>query len=522
MLSYRPLRTASVAAILLAVVLAQPTPAAAQAEGATCPTNGYTAAATAATGGQNLICSSGDWAYVPYQFGNSTATCGSTVAGTVRWTGSAFQGCNGSTWGSLATSSSAPLSSLISATTTNSFDNSNFAQTWTWNSLSTQTAFTISSSSALTGGTLLSLQATSASATSTGDVLSISDSTTGTGYGVYASMTATGNTGTAIYATNSGATNTGYAGYFNNTATTGWSLYAPGAAPSYFAGQVDIGTTSPTTGGAGAATLDVYASNNTIAKVETPAGSTAGPMLALTNNATNGVEWNIISDGPSNGPGVGQLEFYNRSASVTRMVIMGANGNVGIGTAAPAAQLQVLNSSTTGYGIYSSITGAANTGYAGYFTNTATSGINYGLYASTSSSNSSAYAAYFQGNIYINGTMTLSSDRRLKKDIWSIDPESALDEIAALRPVTFTWRKNGQPDSGLIAQEVEAVFPALVKRDDNHQLAIEYNSLIAPMIASIQELKKRDEAEQEEIEDLTAANDNLRQEMEALKAQLDQ
>src|SRR5690349_847670 len=39
--------------------------------------------------------------------------------------------------------------------------------------------------------------------------------------------------------------NTGYAGYFNNTATQGFSVYPPGAAPNYFAGNVGIGPTSP-------------------------------------------------------------------------------------------------------------------------------------------------------------------------------------------------------------------------------------------------------------------------------------
>ena len=43
-------------------------------------------------------------------------------------------------------------------------------------------------------------------------------------------------------------------------------------------------------------------------------------------------------------------------------------GYVGIGTTSPAGQLQVVSTSTgAGYGVYSSMTGAANTGFAGIF-----------------------------------------------------------------------------------------------------------------------------------------------------------
>jgi Chaperone of endosialidase len=81
----------------------------------------------------------------------------------------------------------------------------------------------------------------------------------------------------------------------------------------------------------------------------------------------------------------------------------------------------------------------ANTGYAGYFQNTGTGAINYGIYATTASS--TGWAGYFNGNVYVNGTITMSSDRRMKKDIETLDTEDALDEITALRPVAFTWKK---------------------------------------------------------------------------------
>ena len=68
------------------------------------------------------------------------------------------------------------------------------------------------------------------------------------------------------------------------------------------------------------------------------------------------------------------------------------------------------------------------------------------------------YILTTNGNIYVSGYITMTSDRRLKKNIHPLEADSALDKIAALRPVTFTWKKTNEPDMGLIAQEVRTVF----------------------------------------------------------------
>ena len=79
----------------------------------------------------------------------------------------------------------------------------------------------------MTTGSLLSLQDSAAAATSTGKVLSISDATTGAGYGVASAMT--------------GLDNTGYAGYFTNTSTgvLNYGLYASTSSASGWAGYFD-------------------------------------------------------------------------------------------------------------------------------------------------------------------------------------------------------------------------------------------------------------------------------------------
>ena len=99
-------------------------------------------------------------------------------------------------------------------------------------------------------GTLLSLQDTAVASTSTGKVLSISDTTTGAGYGVYSAMTGLGNTGYAGYFTNidtgadanygvyaSNASASGYAGYFTSSGNGAQTLtVAPASAPAVYLG----------------------------------------------------------------------------------------------------------------------------------------------------------------------------------------------------------------------------------------------------------------------------------------------
>jgi len=76
---------------------------------------------------------------------------------------------------SWASAGGSSLSSLTSATGTNTIDNVNYAQSWTWNTLSTQAALSLSSSS-MTSGSVLSLTNSFNDATSTGNILTVTSS----------------------------------------------------------------------------------------------------------------------------------------------------------------------------------------------------------------------------------------------------------------------------------------------------------------------------------------------------------
>jgi hypothetical protein len=98
-------------------------------------------------------------------------------------------------------------------------------------------------------------------------------------------------------------------------------------------------------------------------------------------------------------------------------------------------------------------------------------------------------------NIYASGALTFS-DERYKKDIESI--ENANENISKLEGVRYNWRKDEFPDNnfsekqqiGLIAQEVEKVFPELVNTLPNGYKTVNYQALVPVLIEALKEQQK--------------------------------
>ena len=83
-----------------------------------------------------------------------------------------------------------------------------------------------------------------------------------------------------------------------------------------------------------------------------------------------------------------------------------------------------------------------------------------------------------------------SSDYRIKKDVVTLDKTFTVDK---LRPVTYNNNNLGKQDIGLIAHELQEVYPFLVngeKEGENLQ-SVNYTGLIGILIKEIQELKER-------------------------------
>jgi len=113
-----------------------------------------------------------------------------------------------------------------------------------------------------------------------------------------------------------------------------------------------------------------------------------------------------------------------------------------------------------------------------------------------------------------SGTWTQASDERFKKNIKPL--RNVLQKIEQLEGVSYKYRKHKFPDKnfadgkqiGLIAQNVEKVFPELVKTDKDGYKSVAYQNMVAVLIeavkeqqSSIQELKKEIETLKSSLKD---------------------
>lgn len=109
-------------------------------------------------------------------------------------------------------------------------------------------------------------------------------------------------------------------------------------------------------------------------------------------------------------------------------------------------------------------------------------------------------ASTVAGEIRATGDITAyySSDERLKDNIVQLG--GALDKVNQLRGVSFDWKEAPEVhshegnDIGVIAQEVEAVYPELVHERENGYKAVDYVKLTAVLIEAVKELSAKVEA----------------------------
>lgn len=95
------------------------------------------------------------------------------------------------------------------------------------------------------------------------------------------------------------------------------------------------------------------------------------------------------------------------------------------------------------------------------------------------------------GSICYATTPTICSDIRLKKDFRQLAHSS--EKINQLQGYQYYWKNEKSPDlqTGFIAQEVQKIFPELVKTDDEGMLSVDYVGLIPHLIEANKSLSAR-------------------------------
>jgi hypothetical protein len=245
-----------------------------------------------------------------------------------------------------------------------------------------------------------------------------------------------------------------------------------------------------------------------------------GGFWGLTMNTTNGnVGIGTSADYPlhvSNGTahtvifakstagGSGTAAIRGEALNVNSYGVEGTGGQIGVYGINPGG-----GSAGETYGVlgYSSGTAGTRMGVRGY----AEGGANvYGVYGYAAKGSFNA-AGYFSGNVYANGIL-LTSDRKFKSDILPLG--NALQQVMKLRPASYQFKTAEYQGMnfpkgrqlGLIADEVQTVFPELVQRavhpavyEENDRTkvlspeveyeGVNYQGLIPVLVASVQELK---------------------------------
>jgi len=263
--------------------------------------------------------------------------------------------------------------------------------------------------------------------------------------------------------------------------------------------------------------------------------SSTGGVMAVFDDTFRDRRLDIISDSSGGDSYIGlNAHEYLTTANPMNMVFqtggtervrVTSSGNVGIGTTNPSSLLSVANpsgsASATFYGADASQTGlnigvgtnnrwllyqdvAANGRTLGIWHDHSGVGGSMGqLMTFTNAGNVGIGTTNPTALLHVNGAAlatvwNTSSDVRLKEHITEI--ENPLDKILQLRGVEFDWRSDvGAPtkhdqthDIGVIAQEVEKVFPeAVTSPKDGGYKSVAYSKLIAPVIGAIQELYHR-------------------------------
>ena len=109
----------------------------------------------------------------------------------------------------------------------------------------------------------------------------------------------------------------------------------------------------------------------------------------------------------------------------------------------------------------------------------------------TSGTVSDAFKVMFNGDttvsndLTVSGDVVVSSDARLKANIVSLG--STLARLLLIDGKTYTIKKDGKQKIGVLAQDIQKVFPELVSEDDNEMLAVNYQGLVPVLINALKE-----------------------------------
>jgi trimeric autotransporter adhesin len=194
--------------------------------------------------------------------------------------------------------------------------------------------------------------------------------------------------------------------------------------------------------------------------------------------------------------GVDSLAVYNDLAVTSNTTVGGTLSAGG----------EISSTMSSGYGQFRMVNGNygafwRNDGSNTYFLLT-NSGDQYGQWNGLRP----LYINDANGNVTVGTSLSspafyYTSDERLKHDIQTIP--NALSSVTQLRGVSFKWNSDNRSDVGLIAQEVEKVFPEAVHTDPTTGIkSVEYANLVGPLVEAVKEQQQEIQTLQQQVKEL--------------------
>ena len=222
-------------------------------------------------------------------------------------------------------------------------------------------------------------------------------------------------------------------------------------------------------------------------------------LLALTITFSMNAQWSYNSNG------VG-IQSSTNNASGSRSTAMGQS------TTASATFSTAMGLGTTASDYSSTVIGQYNSSGSSATTATSFSASNTAFVIGNGingSNKSDAFKVMFNGdatvsnNLTVVGDVEVQSDARLKSNIVSLG--STLHKLLQIDGKSYEMK--GKQKIGVLAQEIQEVFPELVSEDDNEMLAVNYQGLVPVLINALKEqdkIIKSQEARLTNIENLLA------------------
>ena len=91
----------------------------------------------------------------------------------------------------------------------------------------------------------------------------------------------------------------------------------------------------------------------------------------------------------------------------------------------------------------------------------------------------------FSQDVTVSGDVTISSDARLKSNITSLG--ATLSKLLLIDGKSYIMNKSGKEKIGILAQDVQRVFPELVSEGSDEMLSVNYQGLVPVLINAIKE-----------------------------------